>query len=71
MRRAVVDPHEGRIYLTEDAGNPNGLLYRWTPPRKALPLRHGSLRKLADDAGTLEAMTAYSQDAVDAQAVHQ
>jgi uncharacterized protein len=57
----VVDPHEGRIYLTEDAGNPNGLLYRWTPPRKALPLRHGSLRKLPDDAGRLEAMTAYTR----------
>jgi uncharacterized protein len=60
----VVDPHEGRIYLTEDAGNPNGLLYRWTPPRKALPLRHGALRKLADDAGTLEAMTAYTRQGV-------
>ena len=57
----VVDPHEGRIYLTEDAGTPNGLLYRWTPPRTALPLRTGSLRKLADDAGTLEAMVAFTQ----------
>jgi secreted PhoX family phosphatase len=57
----VVDPRENRIYLTEDAGNPNGLLYRWTPPRKALPLRDGSLRRLADDAGTLEAMTAYDR----------
>ena len=28
----VVDPDNGTIYLTEDAGNPNGLLYRWTPP---------------------------------------
>jgi uncharacterized protein len=58
----VVDPHEGRIYLTEDAGNPNGLLYRWTPPRAALPLRHGSLRRLADDAGTLEALRASTLD---------
>jgi secreted PhoX family phosphatase len=57
----VVDPHEGRIYLTEDAGNPNGLLYRWTPPREALPLRRGSLRRLADDAGTLEAMRAFTR----------
>jgi uncharacterized protein len=57
----VVDPHEGRIYLTEDAGSPNGLLYRWTPPRKALPLRKGSLRKLADDAGRLEAMVAFNR----------
>jgi uncharacterized protein len=57
----VVDPHEGRIYLTEDAGTPNGLLYRWTPPRKALPLRRGSLRKLADDAGRLKAMTSFTR----------
>jgi hypothetical protein len=26
-----------------------------------VPLRHGSLRKLADDAGTLEAMTAFTR----------
>ena len=44
-------PGQGQIYLTEDAGNPNGLLYRWTPPAAALPLRKGSLRALADDAG--------------------
>jgi len=54
----AVDPHTGAIYLTEDAGKPNGLLYRFTPPDSALPLRDGSLRALADDAGTLEAMKA-------------
>jgi secreted PhoX family phosphatase len=54
----VVDPDTGIIYLTEDAGNPNGLLYRWTPPDEALPLGRGVLRTLADDAGTLEAMKA-------------
>ena len=52
----VVDPDSGRIYLTEDAGNPNGLLYRWTPPQEALPLGKGVLRALADTAGTLEAL---------------
>ncbi len=57
----AVDPREGRIYLTEDATNPNGLLYRFTPPRKALPLRHGSLKKLADDAGKLDAMQAFTR----------
>jgi len=57
----VVDPHRHAIYLTEDAGNPNGLLYRWTPPRRALPLGKGALRALADDAGTLEAMQAYTR----------
>jgi secreted PhoX family phosphatase len=60
----VVDPHEHRIYLTEDAGNPNGLLFRWTPPDGALPLGRGSLRELADDAGTLEAMKASTRDGV-------
>ena len=57
-RRCVVDPDTGTIYLTEDAGTPNGLLYRWTPPAQALPLGKGSLRRLADDAGTLEALKA-------------
>lgn len=54
----AVDPHRGQIYLTEDAGNPNGLLYRFTPPHSALPLRRGALRRLADDAGKLEALVA-------------
>ncbi len=57
----AVDPFLGRIYQTEDAGNPNGLLYRWTPPLRSLPLRKGSLRKLADDAGKLEAMQAFTR----------
>jgi uncharacterized protein len=52
----VIDPDTGVTYLTEDAGNPNGLLYRWTPPEAALPLDKGVLRTLADDAGVLEAM---------------
>jgi uncharacterized protein len=58
----VVDPHTGVIYLTEDASNPNGLLFRWTPPESALPLGKGSLRDLADDAGTLEAAKAFTLD---------
>ncbi|MDI2128940.1 alkaline phosphatase PhoX [Yinghuangia seranimata] len=51
----AVDPRRGHLYLTEDAGNPNGLLYRWEPPRG---FRHGRgrLKGLADDAGTLAAM---------------
>lgn len=56
----VIDPRRHTIYLTEDAGNPNGLLYRWTPPSSALPLAAGSLRALGDDAGTLEAMQAFT-----------
>ena len=54
----VVDPDTGTIYLTEDAGSPNGLLYRWTPPASALPLGKGVLRTLPDDAGILEALHA-------------
>lgn len=52
----VVDPDRGHVYLTEDAGGPNGLLYRWSPERHA-PRRRG-FHHLADDAGTLEAMYA-------------
>lgn len=58
----AVDPDTGVIYETEDAGSPNGHFYRWTPPADALPLTKGSLRNLADDAGTLEAMRATSAD---------
>jgi secreted PhoX family phosphatase len=58
----VIDPDTGTIYLTEDAGNPNGLLYRWTPPEDALPLGKGVLRTLADDAGMLEALKASTLD---------
>ena len=54
----VVDPDTGTIYLTEDAGTPNGLLYRWVPPSEVLPLGKGVLRTLADDAGDLEALSA-------------
>ncbi|MEO7448906.1 MAG: alkaline phosphatase PhoX, partial [Humibacillus sp.] len=50
----VVDPLRGHVYSTEDASNPNGLLYRWSPDGQA-PRGFGDL---ADDAGTLEAMYA-------------
>jgi secreted PhoX family phosphatase len=58
----VVDPDTFVFYLTEDARRPNGSLYRWTPPDDALPLGKGSLRRLADDAGTLEALRATTAD---------
>jgi secreted PhoX family phosphatase len=58
----VIDPDRGTIYLTEDAGNPNGLLYRWTPPDASLPLGKGVLKSLPDDAGTLEALKASTID---------
>ncbi|UNO44257.1 alkaline phosphatase PhoX [Streptomyces sp. MST-110588] len=50
----VVDPERGHLYLTEDASNPNGLLYRWTPPHGFTHGR-GRLRTLAEDAGVLAA----------------
>ena len=57
----VVDPEDWQLYMTEDAGGPSGLLYRWTPPRDAVPLGKGSLRALADDAGTLAALRATTE----------
>ncbi|HVW41546.1 MAG TPA: alkaline phosphatase PhoX [Amycolatopsis sp.] len=59
----TVDPHDSTIYLTEDAGGPNGLFYRWTPP-KGFHGRKGALRKLAlseggATAGRLQAMTCF------------
>ena len=54
----AVDPDTGHIYETEDANNPHGLFYRWTPPDTALPLGKGSLRGLSETAGTLAALKA-------------
>ncbi|MGH3389332.1 MAG: alkaline phosphatase PhoX [Actinomadura sp.] len=59
----AVDPRTSAIYETEDAGGPNGLYFRWTPPRHFRPGK-GALRRLAlgkdgDTAGTLEAMSCY------------
>ena len=58
----VVDPDTFVMYETEDARRPNGGLYRFTPPADVLPLGKGSLRQLADDAGTLEALRASTTD---------
>ncbi|MFI6738627.1 alkaline phosphatase PhoX [Nonomuraea sp. NPDC050451] len=62
----AVDPRTSAIYLTEDAGGPNGLYYRWTPPRR-FHGRKGALRALAlseggDTAGKLEALSCYRDD---------
>ncbi|MQY12333.1 hypothetical protein SRB5_24660 [Streptomyces sp. RB5] len=51
---AVVDPKRGHVFLTEDDDQPNGLLYRWTPPH-GFEHGRGRLRTLADDAGALQA----------------
>jgi secreted PhoX family phosphatase len=52
---AVVDPQSGDILLTEDASNPNGLLYRWEAP-KSFKQRKGGLRELGPTDGVLGAM---------------
>ncbi len=59
----AVDPASHVIYETEDAGTPNGLYFRWTPPA-GFTGGKGSLRQLAeapggDTAGRLEAMSCY------------
>ncbi|MEV4612034.1 alkaline phosphatase PhoX [Kitasatospora sp. NPDC049258] len=54
----VVDQRRGHLYLTEDASNPNGLLFRWTPPA-GFHHGKGKLRKLAADAGKLEAFKVF------------
>ncbi|MBF8193928.1 DUF839 domain-containing protein [Nonomuraea sp. K274] len=59
----AVNPRNSEIYLTEDAGTPNGLFFRWTPPKHFRPGK-GALRKLAlgkdgDTAGALEAMSCF------------
>lgn len=58
----AVNPRNHEIYLTEDASGPNGLLYRWTPP-KHFNGRQGALRALAlsdggSTAGSLQALKA-------------
>ncbi|MER7176577.1 alkaline phosphatase PhoX [Streptomyces mesophilus] len=50
----VVDPKTGHAYLTEDDSKPNGLFFRWVPPH-GFKHGRGQFRKLADDAGTLQA----------------
>ncbi|WKV16055.1 DUF839 domain-containing protein [Janibacter limosus] len=58
---AVVDPKTGQIYLTEDADEPNGLFYRWTPPagyRRGKGALHALARDGAVEVGTLEALVA-------------
>lgn len=57
----AVDPHGHSIYLTEDANEPHGLFYRWTPPAHFHGGK-GALKRLATGpggatAGALQAMS--------------
>ncbi|MGW0040788.1 alkaline phosphatase PhoX [Rhodococcus sp. NPDC003348] len=60
----AVDPATSAIYLTEDASDPNGLYYRWTPPQGFVG-GPGALHALAqsqggDTAGALQAMKCFA-----------
>ena len=57
----AVDPDTGQIYETEDANNPHGLFFRWSPPESALPLGKGSLRALGPADGLFETMRARTE----------
>lgn len=62
----AVDPDTHVIYLTEDAASPNGLYFRWKPPRWFRGEK-GALHDLAtgkggDTAGLLQAMSCYAGD---------
>jgi uncharacterized protein len=59
----AVDPGTNTIYLTEDAGNPNGLYFRWLAPAGFVAGKN-ALRELAlssggGNAGRLQAMSCY------------
>ena len=59
----AVAPGTSEIYLTEDAADPNGLYYRWTPPDGFTPgkdaLRELALSPGGSTAGRLQAMSCY------------
>jgi uncharacterized protein len=62
----AVDPKKSVVYLTEDASGPNGLYFRWVPPKGFIPGKD-ALRKLAlspggDTAGRLQAMNCSRDD---------
>jgi uncharacterized protein len=62
----AVDPETSIIYLTEDAGSPNGLYFRWVPPAGFRPgkdaLRELALSPGGDTAGRLQAMSCFRGD---------
>lgn len=65
----AIDPSTTQVYLTEDAKDPSGLYFRWTPPPGFAPGR-GALRELAESeggevAGRLQAMQCLEGDAVE------
>jgi secreted PhoX family phosphatase len=57
----AIDKDRTKIYLSEDADEPNGLFYRWTAPR-GVRLGPRVLTRLAPDAGVLAAMQIIMDD---------
>lgn len=57
----VVEPGRSRVYLTEDASGPTGLLYRWTAPA-GVKLQPYIAKSLGKDAGKLEALALLGPD---------
>ncbi len=57
----VVEPNRRRVYLTEDASDPTGLVYRWTAPH-GYRLRPRIAEHLGADDGTLEALAVLAPD---------
>lgn len=57
----VLDPTRTRAYITEDASEPNGLLYRWTAPSGSR-LRSHIAEHFGPNAGRLEAMVVHAPD---------
>ncbi|WP_406832100.1 alkaline phosphatase PhoX [Pedococcus sp. KACC 23699] len=57
----VVEPSRRRVYLTEDASKPTGLVYRWTAP-SGYTLRAGIADHLRPNDGTLEALAVVAPD---------
>lgn len=53
----AIDPNRGDMYLTEDAHEPNGLLYRWAAPQ-GFRGATGTLKALGPTDGALAAMKA-------------
>ena len=57
----VVEPSRRRVYLTEDASNPTGLMYRWTAP-DGYRLKPYIAQSLKADDGALEALAVLTAD---------
>lgn len=58
----VMEPGRTRVYLTEDASKPTGLLYRWTAPSGGRRLAPYVAKSLGPDEGKLQALALLGPD---------